>query len=232
MSIQETRFASFAPRDEPPVVTRWWWIRHAPVFDGHGRLYGQEDLDCDVSDTPRYKALAAYLPDDAVWIVTHLQRTHKTAQAVWAAHPDLRKADFTARQETALAEQFFGDWQGLTWAQMEERAPEAYEEFWRDPSGNAPPNGESFDDVIKRTSTAVDRITAQHAGKDIVCVAHGGSIRGAIAQALDLHHERGLSVTIDNLSVTRIDHIGGGVLNGRGRAWRVAGINMAIGAET
>ena len=63
-----------------PTVTRWWWIRHAPVFGGASRLYGQEDLDCDVSDTPRYEALASRLPDDAVWIVTNLVRTHQTAE--------------------------------------------------------------------------------------------------------------------------------------------------------
>jgi len=28
------------------AVTRWWWIRHAPVRDG-GRIYGQSDLPCD-----------------------------------------------------------------------------------------------------------------------------------------------------------------------------------------
>ena len=33
-----------------PVVTRWWWIRHAPVVGTHGKVYGQMDVDCDVSD--------------------------------------------------------------------------------------------------------------------------------------------------------------------------------------
>jgi alpha-ribazole phosphatase len=207
-----------------PTVTRWWWVRHAPVIDGGDRLYGQEDVDCDVSETHRYQALAAHLPDDPIWIVTNLTRTRKTADAIWLAG-ELQPEPLV---EPELAEQFFGDWQGLTWTQMEERDPEAYAAFWQDPSGKPLPGGESFATVIDRTSAAISRLTEQYAGRDIVCVAHGGSIRGAVSQALDLHHERGLSIKIDNLSLTRIDHIEGGVLNGAGMAWRVAGVNMAI----
>lgn len=221
---QKTKFGSFSPTGEAPVVTRWWWIRHAPVINGEGRLYGQEDLDCDVSETARFQALASHLPEDAIWMVTNLSRTHKTANAIRDA--GIVGPEFIV--EPDFAEQFFGHWQGLTWAEMEALDATAYEDFWSDPSGNAPPAGESFEDLIERTASAVDRLTTRHAGKDIVCVAHGGSIRAAVAQALDLHHERGLSISIDTLSLTRIDHVEGGVLNGTGKAWRVGGVNVAI----
>lgn len=218
----QTKFGAHPPTGAPPVVTRWWWVRHAPVIDGEGRLYGQEDLDCDVSDLARFQALARCLPEDAVWIVTHLGRTRKTAQGI-------RDAGASGPEyvvERNFAEQSFGDWQGLTWAEMEARDRAAYEEFWRDPSGNAPPEGESFADLIGRTGPAVERLTEIYTGRDIVCVAHGGSIRAAVSQALDLHHERGLSISIDTLSLTRIDHVKGGVLNGNGKAWRIGGVNM------
>ena len=32
------------------AVTRWWWVRHAPVPNPEGRCYGQFDKDCDVSN--------------------------------------------------------------------------------------------------------------------------------------------------------------------------------------
>ncbi|NQV44625.1 MAG: histidine phosphatase family protein [Rhodospirillales bacterium] len=222
---QQTKFGSFSPTAaEQPTVTRWWWVRHAPVIDGEGRLYGQEDLDCDISDFPRFQALARHLPKDAMWIVTNLSRTHKTAQGIRDA--GISGPEFVI--ETDFAEQFFGDWQGLTWAEMESLNKTAYEEFWQNPSGNAPPKGESFADLIGRTAPAVEKLTARFTGRDIVCVAHGGSIRAAVAQALDLHHERGLSISIDTLSLTRIDHVEGGVLNGKGKVWRVGGINAVI----
>jgi len=224
MSRNETRFGSFSSTGEPPKVTRWWWVRHAPVIDGGGRLYGQEDLDCDVSETLCYNALAKHLPEDAIWVVTHLMRTSKTATAIREA--GLAGSDYII--EPDLAEQHFGDWQGLTWSEMEALAPSAYAEFWKDPTGNAPPGGESFAAVIERCIPAITRLVETHGGRDIICVAHGGSIRAAIAFALGLGHERALSLSIDNLSLTHLDHIEGGTLNGTRKTWRVGGVNMPI----
>ena len=37
--------------DKPRVIaTRWWWVRHAPVREDDGCIYGQKDLGCDTSD--------------------------------------------------------------------------------------------------------------------------------------------------------------------------------------
>ena len=59
--------------------TRWWWIRHAPVTSHAGRIYGNMDVDCDCDDEARFRALAAVLPHDAVWIVTPLEKEgHET----------------------------------------------------------------------------------------------------------------------------------------------------------
>ena len=66
------------------VETRWWWVRHAPVPDG-GRIYGQRDLDCDCSDARVFRAVAAVLPQDAVWVTSALKRAKQTAAAIHAA---------------------------------------------------------------------------------------------------------------------------------------------------
>ena len=42
-------------------TTRWWWIRHAPVVNPDGKIYGQLDLDVDLSDQERFAALATRL---------------------------------------------------------------------------------------------------------------------------------------------------------------------------
>jgi len=65
--------------------TRWWWIRHAPVRVDEGRIYGQRDLPCDCSDAPVFSRLAALLPQDAIWVTSHLVRTVQTAKAIQAA---------------------------------------------------------------------------------------------------------------------------------------------------
>ncbi|MBA1566681.1 phosphoglycerate mutase family protein, partial [Klebsiella pneumoniae] len=67
--------------DKPNVtVTRWWWIRHAPVRSDGGNIYGQEDIDCDTGDVEVFEAVAKMLPRDAVWYSSNLKRTHQTAE--------------------------------------------------------------------------------------------------------------------------------------------------------
>ena len=66
------------------TVTRWWWIRHAPVTTSGGRIYGQTDLPADTTDPAPYPPLARRLPREAVWVASHLRRTHETAAAIRA----------------------------------------------------------------------------------------------------------------------------------------------------
>src|SRR5512132_2159396 len=119
----------------------WWWIRHAPVPGSEGRLNGQRDVDCDTSDEASFLVLAAMLPGDAVTVVSPLKRTRRTLAAIAAAGarpPEpLVEPDFV--------EQSFGCWEGLGWAEMQAGDPEAYAAFWRNPTRNAPPGGESFE---------------------------------------------------------------------------------------
>ena len=204
--------------------TRWWWIRHAPVPNPEQRCYGQRDMACDTSNVAALRALAACLPDDAVWMATTLQRTQKTAAAIHA----VREPAAPARDlilEAELIEQHFGDWQGRTYAEIGafgKAGSDAGHRFWLAPAHSVPPGGESFVQVMQRVAGAVERLTRQHAGRDIVVVAHGGSIRAALAFALGLEPEAALAFSVEPLSLTRLDHIEG---PGAGHGWRVGVVN-------
>ena len=196
-------------------TTRWWWIRHAPVVGHKGVIYGRSDVPCDTSDTFAFKALAAALPGGAVWVVSGLSRARKTAEAIVAA--GLKAPEFLV--EPDLDEQFFGDWQGLRWDDFRASDDPSHKRFWENPTQTAPPGGESFAGLIQRTGGVVRRLTAEYAGRDIIAVAHGGGVGGAVAEALDLRSDRALSLQIDNLSLTRLDFIPGG-------GWRIVGVNL------
>ncbi|MGD9743205.1 MAG: histidine phosphatase family protein [Dongiaceae bacterium] len=207
------------------LVTRWWWIRHAPVTAHGGRIYGQTDLPADCSDAACFAALARQLPPEAVWVTTQLCRTHQTAAAI---HRAAGRECPAFVSEPGLAEQHFGDWQGLTHAELADRRDGHWHRFWLAPAEMAPPGGESFAAVVDRVGLAVERLTRAHAGADIVAVAHGGSIRAALAAALGLAPERALGFAIDNCSLTRIDHIEGASSSaepGASRSWRVVRVN-------
>ncbi len=209
------------------TVTRWWFVRHAPVVGMTGKIYGSDDVACDTSDTASFEVLAGALPGDGIWLTSHLSRAKLTAAAIGGAgltYP-------TPIIEEHLGEQDFGDWQGSSWSEMQEADPDAYFAFWQAPAHSAPPGGESFADLIARTGTIIERYTADHAGRDIVAVCHGGTIRAAVAHVLGLSPELGMSFTIDTLSMTRLEHVEGGLLRGKGGAWRIAGINQTSGGK-
>jgi broad specificity phosphatase PhoE len=199
-------------------ITRWWWVRHAPVTEDGGRVYGQSDPLANVSDVESFQALARILPRDAVWVASHLRRTHQTAEAV-AAHGLARPEMFVERD---LAEQSFGEWQGQVRAEIY-RTHGLPHDFWLAPARTRPPGGESFVEVIERVKRCVDRLSVAHAGRDIVAYAHGGTIRAALSIASACTPEVALSFSIDNLSVTRLDHIDP---TGESACWRVNGVNF------
>ena len=202
--------------------TRWWWVRHAPVRSDEGRIYGQADIACDCGDTHIFKALATELPRDAVWITSHLGRTRQTAEALWQAgclgHGAAIPSAIVVRD---FAEQNLGVWQGQDRAGFfadREALPASY---WFAPAEERPPKGESFADLCRRVAAEIDRLTDEHAGRDIVAVAHGGTIRGAIAHALRLEPQAALAFAVENCSLTRLDHYAGAT----GSGWRVGVVN-------
>jgi broad specificity phosphatase PhoE len=197
--------------------TRWWWIRHAPVTSHGGRIYGQNDLPADCADDALFLGLAARLPSDALWLVTPLRRTRQTAEALLTAGAPVPAE---LREEPAFLEQHFGHWQGLTYAELAALRDGAAHRFWHAPARERPPGGESFEDVVTRVSAAVGRISPAALGRDVVVVAHGGSIRAALAHALGIEAERALGFSIDNCSLTRLDHFAAE------DAWQVGTVNL------
>jgi alpha-ribazole phosphatase len=201
------------------VRTRWWWIRHAPVIVDDGRIYGQSDLPCDCGDARVFSSLAALLPDNAVWLTSHLARTHQTARAIFATAGAAAAPELV--QDKDLAEQHLGDWQGLDRHSFLMNRKQEPDSFWYATADERAPNGESFVDLMERVGTAIARATQKHQGRDIVAVAHGGTIRAAIAIALGLPPRGGFAFMIDNCSLTRLDHYQGKY----GAGWRVIMIN-------
>ena len=194
-------------------VTRWWWLRHAPVPDPENRICGRLDPPCDLSDQDRFTALAALLPQKAAIVESGLLRCSQTLGAIESAGLVVAPALI----EPSLQEQDFGHWQGRRWADLDGEGDPLVAAFWQDPAASPPPGGESFIQLVERVGPAILRLTRDHEGRDIIAVAHAGTIRAALAIALGLHPRAALSFVIDPLSLTRIDAVGEG--------WRVAGVN-------
>jgi broad specificity phosphatase PhoE len=209
----------------PPdiVETRWFWVRHAPVPDG-GRIYGQRDLDCDCSDDRVFRAVARALPNDAIWVTSGLKRAMQTAAAIHAASDGLHApAEIPAHD--AFNEQHLGDWQGLERGAFRRAHGITAMDFWLTKGDERAPGGESFPDLVARVVPLIQDLGRRHAGRNIVTVTHGGTIRAALGHALGGPPDAAHAFTIDNCSITVLVHMRPADAAHPG-VWRLAGVNL------
>jgi alpha-ribazole phosphatase len=181
---------------------RLWLIRHAPVAGTSGVIHGN-DVPADTSDATAIAALRAKLPGRAVSFASPVIRTLATAAAL-----GLRPI-----AEQKFSEQDFGDWTGRRHDDLACELGAVYRDFWRAPANSRPPGGESFAEQIVRVGDGLAKLPAG----DVILVVHSGTVRAALAIALDLPPEAALRFAIDPLSLTRIDRVASG--------WRVVGVN-------
>ena len=204
------------PQDQK--TTRWWWVRHAPVTERGNLIYGNTDPNCDCSDADTFASLARRLPDGAVWLTSHLRRTTQTAEAIGRGGKTLPEL----LVDPDLAEQNLGEFHGVDRHAHHATRTDPFVGFWiNDPEERAP-GGESFGDLSKRVSASIERWSATYCGRDIVCVAHGGTILAALGHALEVEPRKVVALSISNLSLTRLHRLEN-PLSG-GPRWRVAGV--------
>lgn len=109
------------------------------------------------------------------------------------ASSDLLRARDTARLVAAelglevrvvdprLREQSFGDFEGLTARECEERFPEAWARYLADP-GATPPGGEAASEVLARVVPALQEVAALPA--PALVVMHGRALRTFVREVL------------------------------------------------
>lgn len=155
------------------------WRHGQTSWNAAGRLQGQIDVDLDevgvAQAAAAAPALAAAEPDAIV--SSDLLRTRRTADALAAL------TGLPVHTDPRLRERNYGDWEGLTHAEMAAGWPAEFE-AWRagDPSPGA--GVESQVDVGKRAAEALVAAAELAPSGTVVAVTHGGSGRRGVGALL------------------------------------------------
>lgn len=96
--------------------------------------------------------------------------------------------------EADLQELHFGEWEGRTAAELMLDAETELGRFWSDPYAYTPPGGEPLARFEARVLAALARLQAQHAGRHVLLVTHGGVINLLLARARRLPRAQLLQV--------------------------------------
>ena len=187
----------------PQQATRVLAIRHGETaWNVDTRIQGQ--LDVPLNDIGRWQAhrLALAVSDEGIDAVyaSNLLRAMQTAQAVAAG---------TGREivtDPGLRERGFGVFEGLTYAEIQQRFPEMSERWRkRDPTFGAP-GGETLRDFFDRSVATVTRLALAHPGQTIAVVSHGGVMDALYRAAARVALDAPRSWQLGNASINRLLH--------------------------
>jgi ribonuclease H / adenosylcobalamin/alpha-ribazole phosphatase len=176
-----------APRNWAPpsldTATRLILVRHGETaMTVQGRYSGRGDVP--LSEQGEAQAMAAAgrvagISRDVTAVVSSpLSRCTRTAELIAADQGDI---PVTVMPD--LIECDFGDWEGLTFAEVRERWP-AELDRWLDSTSVAPPGGESFQAVAKRVRGALATLQSAYPSGTVVVVSHVSPIKLILRDAL------------------------------------------------
>jgi ribonuclease H / adenosylcobalamin/alpha-ribazole phosphatase len=156
-------------------------LRHGDTrLSPEHRFSGLRDVPLSADGTRQAQAAACRLatgpPIDAV-VSSPLKRAVGTAAIV------ARELALTAVIDDDLRETDFGEWEGLTLEEIQQRWPAAAA-VWRGDPEQAPPGGESFAATAHRVNRACDRLLRSHGGQTVLVVSHVTPIKILLCRAL------------------------------------------------
>jgi probable phosphoglycerate mutase len=182
-------------------MTELIFIRHGETdFNRQQRFQGQIDVPLNSTGLAQAQRLADALAGERVDLLfsSDLQRARQTAQPLERAQ---------ARQVVAhpgLREQSFGVLEGLDVASIKAGHPTLWSQWLRHDADYALPEGESVRQFHARVIAAVRELVAEHAGKTLLLVTHGGVLDMLWRTAHGLSLQGPRECAIPNTGINRL----------------------------
>lgn len=192
---------------DAPSSTTILLVRHGETaWNAERRLQGHLDIGLNPQGARQAAAVAEALASvriDAV-ISSDLQRASETAHAIASSHR------LPVQVERNLRERCYGGFEGLLYAEIEQRFPREFAKWQaRDVDAVLPAGanlGESFRAFYERCTAAIMERAARCPGQTIVMVAHGGVLECAYRCALGMSLKTPRNFAIPNASINRFTY--------------------------
>ena len=163
--------------------TKIYLIRHGEVADANPRRYnGHIDVPLSANGIEQIKRLADFLCAEEIKAVycSGLDRAVNTAKII--AEPFGLKPVVV----DGLKERGFGQWEGMSFDEVNEKWPDAFMAWADDPLKFSPVGGESTLETRDRVIPVFNKIADDHKGEEIAIVSHGGVTRVILCEMLGI----------------------------------------------
>ena len=161
-----------------------FFLRHGQTASSRDSVYCGSGSDIELTEFGQQMAeqvASAYQSNtfSAVYC-SPMKRTVATSAPICKAlglPPELR---------SDLREISYGDWEGLTIAEVKERFSENYERWLTDPGTTAPQGGETAMQVASRGLSVIDEIRGKFASGTVLVISHKATIRSIISALIGI----------------------------------------------
>ncbi|MGQ7843731.1 histidine phosphatase family protein [Granulosicoccus sp. 3-233] len=211
-------------------------IRHGHTeWHATGGVAGSSDIALAEQGRDAIRQLAASLQQMMVtpqaWYCSPMLRTRQSSDLLrehwWSDETGSTAAADRILPDTLLdarlVELDFGDWEGMTWADVHEQHADVMQAWAEDWVNRAPPGGERFASQAARCQAWLEearKALADVESASAVVVSHGGSIRALLCLCLGWSLQRAMSFRVDPASLTHLQ------FDASEARWLTRGINV------
>jgi probable phosphoglycerate mutase len=185
--------------------TRILLVRHGETdWNAAGRIQGHSDTPLNAAGRLQARRAAQRLAREPIRALysSDLARAFETATIIGVP------LGLTVVASPQLRERRYGEWEGLTAAEIQAHYPEQFA-IWRARSTDfAPPQGETRNEILTRALAELQTIARRHVREMVVVVSHGGLCYVLINHILGSVDGDRREFTIGNASIHTLDVTG------------------------
>ena len=175
-------------------------VRHGQTdWNAAETFRGRADVALNGTGMKQADELGIFLENEGIDFIysSPLQRASVTAGAI-ARHQYL---DVNTVEN--LTDIDFGDWQGLSWQEVNEKFPELYRDWLDTPEQLKIPQGESLEDVRRRAVPFIEDAVMRCGEGKVVFVSHRVVIKVIMCSLLGLESSHFWNLRIDTCALSR-----------------------------
>jgi len=161
---------------------------------------GRADIPLNSRGRKQARIISNYLKKEKVSVVysSGLKRALETAELIAKTH------NLKVKEDERLNETDFGQWEGMTFKQIQKRYPGLAKKFLSNLLKLKIPGGESFSEFKNRISASLKEILAEEQG-NVVIIAHGGVNRVIICELLKIPFSHLWQIKQDGGAINKIE---------------------------
>lgn len=178
-------------------------IRHGQTdWNIRGKIQGSIDTELNETGLKQAKEMSSKIIEKKYRINKIYSSKQKRALKTAEVLSKSINADYCSVE--GLEEMNLGEWQGLSWEEVQSKYPVEYGQWLQNRRYMGPPNGESYDEMLNRALKAIRKIISENSS-DVAIITHNAVIMCIQCYITNTPFEDMLNFKAENTSIVEID---------------------------